>query len=97
MHTDGPRPEICVGTDEFHTPDWLRDGTITAMRAAAPTGEVGLDSPFWVATCRLISTASIRVFRAVMLEIRRDVVLDHLDALILGATTLIDLIDGRES
>lgn len=78
LHADGPRPEICVGTDAFHTPADLRDQVVRAMRATAPTGDVGLDSPFQGCYVPLDQYGANDSVRAVMLEIRRDVVADHL-------------------
>src|SRR5690625_322142 len=34
LHAGGARPEICVGTDPFHSPAELRDQALAAMRIA---------------------------------------------------------------
>ena len=41
-HADGPRPQVCLGTDPRHTPAWL----VAAAQAAFAGFEVALDSPF---------------------------------------------------
>lgn len=94
LHDDGSRPEICVGTDAIHTPVDFRDQVLETMRATAPTGDVGLDSPFWGCYVPLEHYGTNDAVRAVMLEIRRDVVAGHLDALAAGAARLVDAIDG---
>ncbi|MFC7505611.1 N-formylglutamate amidohydrolase, partial [Nocardioides sp. GCM10030258] len=94
LHADGPRPEICVGTDAIHTPDDLRDQVLDAMRATAPTGDVGLNSPFWGCYVPLEQYGTNDAVRAVMLEIRRDVVAHRLDALVHGVGVLVSTIDA---
>lgn len=77
LHGDGPRPEVCLGTDPFHTPAWLADG---AERLATEHGhEVARDTPF--AGVYIPSWASQRDTRVegVMLELRRDTYLDERD------------------
>ncbi|HEV3174076.1 MAG TPA: N-formylglutamate amidohydrolase [Actinocrinis sp.] len=70
LHADGPRPEICLGTDAFHTPPWL----LAAARAAfRDCGEVGLDSPFAGCYVPLRHYGTHRAVTALMIEIRRDV------------------------
>lgn len=94
LHADGPRPEICVGTDEVHTPQDLRELVVDIMRATAPTGDVGLDSPFQGCYVPLEHYGISETVRAVMLEIRRDVVADHRDALVAGVARLITAHEG---
>ncbi len=96
LHADGPRPEVCIGTDGVHTPGWLRDATLEAMLTAAPTGDVGLDSPFWGCYVPLDQYGTNPRVRAVMLEIRRDVVAHHLDSLILATAGLINAVHTKE-
>ena len=38
------RPDICIGTDAFHTPAWLRDGLTESFRRRG--FDVALDRPF---------------------------------------------------
>ena len=70
LHASGPRPEICLGTDAFHTPPRL----LSAARAAfQECGEVGLDSPFAGCYVPLRHYGKQRAVAALMIEIRRDV------------------------
>ena len=96
LHGDGPRPEICVGTDRFHTTSDLATATLEAMRTAAPTGEVGLDSPFGGCYVPLDQYEQNAAVQAVMLEIRRDVVAAHMPQLQAATAALIDHIEETE-
>jgi N-formylglutamate deformylase len=75
LHPDAPRPEICLGTDDFHTPEWLAGLVEDACRG------LGLshtrNTPFtgcYVPPSRYRRDAKVR---SVMLEVRRDVYLDE--------------------
>lgn len=94
---DGPRPEICIGTDDFHTPAALTDAARTAMLTAAPTGEIDLDSPFAGCYVPLDYYEKEAAVRGVMLEIRRDVVSGHLGALARATGQLIDAVESAGS
>lgn len=78
LHGDGPRPEICLGTDPFHTPAWLSD---RIERLCSERGyEVARDSPFagvYIPTWAYRRDARVE---GVMLELRRDTYLDETDA-----------------
>lgn len=69
LHADGPRPAICLGVDDFHTPRHL----VAAARIAfAECGDVAVNTPF--AGC-YVPLKHYRVdprVTAVMIEIRRD-------------------------
>lgn len=93
LHTDGPRPEICIGTDVFHTPPAVRDAALESMTACAPTGAVGLDSPFWGCYVPLEQYGNNADVRALMLEVRRDVVAGHRPALVAGVKDLLNRLD----
>jgi N-formylglutamate deformylase len=69
LHGDGPRPPICVGTDEFHTPPEL---IALAEKAFAGLGGVGFDSPFSGTYVPLRFYEREPLVTALMLEIRRD-------------------------
>ncbi len=43
-HTRLPRPDICIGTDSFHTPTWLSDLAMEHFRSLGYT--VALNDPF---------------------------------------------------
>ncbi|QIX27231.1 N-formylglutamate amidohydrolase [Nocardioides sp. JQ2195] len=94
LHGDGARPEVCIGTDEFHTSAELSSAAVEAMRAAAPTGDVGLDSPFNGCYVPLEQHGKNPRVQAVMLEMRRDVVRDDAGGLSLAMATLVDVIDA---
>ncbi len=85
-HPDGPRPQVCLGTDPASTPSWL----VEAARTAFDGFEVGLDSPFsgaYVPPGRTVS--------ALMIEIRRDVHVAKEDALVAALADLVDAAGGR--
>ncbi|MFF5077806.1 N-formylglutamate amidohydrolase [Actinoplanes sp. NPDC000266] len=66
LHGDGPRPPICLGTDDFHTPATIID----AARATFP--EMSLNSPFGGCYVPLEYYGREPAVQAVMIEIRRD-------------------------
>ncbi|BAL88929.1 putative N-formylglutamate aminohydrolase [Actinoplanes missouriensis 431] len=66
LHGDGPRPPVCLGTDEAHTPDWLRDAAATVFP------ETGVNSPFAGCYVPLDYWGRDRAVSALMIEIRRD-------------------------
>ncbi|MEW1685053.1 N-formylglutamate amidohydrolase [Streptomyces sp. NPDC093594] len=69
LHAEGPRPEVCLGTDPFHTPPAL---LAAAREAFAPCGETGLDSPFAGTYVPLEFYGRRTEVSALMVEIRRD-------------------------
>lgn len=69
LHTAGPRPAVCLGTDDFHTPAWLLDA---AREAFSECGEIALNTPFSGCYVPLRHYRSDREVSALMLEIRRD-------------------------
>jgi N-formylglutamate amidohydrolase len=66
---DPNRPDICIGTDAFHTPDWLRELARDEFRALGYT--VQIDHPFAGALVPLRHYQSDRRVQAVMVEINR--------------------------
>ncbi|SDT44842.1 N-formylglutamate amidohydrolase [Actinoplanes derwentensis] len=62
----GPRPPVCLGTDDFHTPPAL----IGAARAAFP--QTALDTPFAGCYVPLKHYHHDPAVHALMIEIRRD-------------------------
>ncbi|RII12311.1 N-formylglutamate amidohydrolase [Streptomyces sp. YIM 130001] len=68
LHAAGPRPEVCLGTDPFHTGRRLRD---QARDAFADFG-TGTDSPFSGAYVPLAHYGRDARVSALMIEIRRD-------------------------
>jgi N-formylglutamate amidohydrolase len=69
LHADGNRPDVCLGTDAFHTPQWL----VGAARSAfADYGEVGMDTPFAGCYVPLRHHGAQPSVSALMIELRRD-------------------------
>ncbi|MFD8923845.1 N-formylglutamate amidohydrolase [Streptomyces mirabilis] len=69
LHGDGPRPQVCLGTDSFHTPPEL---VTLAEKAFATLSGVGIDSPFSGAYVPLRFYEREPRVTALMVEIRRD-------------------------
>ena len=69
LRGDGPRPELCIGTDPTHTPDRLRDRVAELADQHGVT--TGFDTPFRGTFVPARHIGDPRV-RSVMLEIRRD-------------------------
>ena len=69
------RPEICLGTDPEHTPQWLRAAALRGIRAEGLQVEV--DRPFAGAMVPADRYRSdLRVW-SVMIEVRRDLYMDE--------------------
>lgn len=90
LHGAGPRPEVCLGTDPFHTPTQLVAAAKRAFAAAVPEGEVGIDSPFSGCYVPLDRYGTDRAVTALMLELRRDVVQNRLPELVVATAALVD-------
>jgi N-formylglutamate amidohydrolase len=72
---DGPRAEICIGTDSFHTPTSLRDA---AVKGFADAGfSVTVDTPFAGALTPLKHYGKDHRVKAIMVEVRRDLYMDE--------------------
>lgn len=84
------RPEVCLGSDDVHTPGWLRDAALRVMREVAPSGDVAWDEPFAGCYVPLDRYGVDRSVSALMLELRRDVVQERLDVLAAGVARLVD-------
>jgi N-formylglutamate amidohydrolase len=70
------RPEICIGTDDFHTPFALLSCLQDAFRAAGFT--VAINSPFSGSLVPLRYYRTDARVRSVMIEVRRDIYMDEL-------------------
>lgn len=69
------RPDICIGTDRFHTPDRLRDA---AVRAFADAGlSVMVNRPFAGALVPVSRYHQDRRVTAIMIEINRRLYMDE--------------------
>lgn len=85
LHTGDPRPQICLGTDTFHTPTALRE----RAREAFFEFEVGIDTPFAGTYVPLDQYGKDSRVHSLMVEIRRDTYLDEeLSPLDSGITAL---------
>ena len=86
LHGDGPRPQICLGTDGFHTPAAL----VEAAEVAFEGFEIGRNTPF--AGCYVpLEHYGVRVeVSALMIEIRRDVYADGMERLGVALGALVD-------
>ncbi len=98
LRADGPRPELCLGTDVTHTPSALIDAARQHLAPVTPTGDVGLDSPFGGTYVPLRHYGTDTRVRSLMLEVRRDL-LSHsprvaddagIDRLATGVAALVD-------
>ncbi|WP_281202161.1 N-formylglutamate amidohydrolase [Nocardia jejuensis] len=69
LHGDAPRPAICLGVDEFHTPPEL---TALAESVFADFGERGINTPFVGTYVPLDRYGIDSRVSALMIEIRRD-------------------------
>ncbi|WP_320777240.1 N-formylglutamate amidohydrolase [Streptomyces sp. CRN 30] len=70
LHSDGPRPPVCLGHDDFHTPAELLD---EARKAFDGFGGTAVNSPFAGAYVPLRYYGNDPRVSALMIEIRRDV------------------------
>lgn len=70
LHQDDARPEICLGGDQIHTPEWL---VAAARSALAPFGSVTVNEPFRGTYVPLRHYGADQRVSSLMLEIRRDV------------------------
>jgi len=69
------RLEICLGTDEFHTPDWITD---LAARTFQDAGfSVAINEPFAGALVPSVCYQSDDRVLALMIELRRDLYMDE--------------------
>ena len=63
------RPDVCIGTDDFHTPAELPDALETSLRAEGLV--VGRDTPFAGTIVPLRYYGADKHVRSVMIEVRR--------------------------
>lgn len=89
----GPRPEVCIGTDPTHTPDWL---TAAATRVFAEAGfTVDTNTPFSGCYIPLPYYGNPQV-RGLMVEIRKDVYLTARGRSALLGYCLADLVNAAQ-
>ena len=88
------RPGLCLGTDSFHTPEWLRAGAVRSGRAVLGADALAWNTPF--AGC-YVPLDKYRVnadVTALMLEYRRDIVADHFGDAVSVAAMLVDVCES---
>jgi N-formylglutamate deformylase len=69
------RPEICIGTDAYHTPEWM---TNTLLKSFAKRGyEITVNHPFAGSIVPIKHYHKSPAVMSVMLEIRRDLFTDE--------------------
>lgn len=85
------RPEICIGTDPFHSPAALADAAVKCFA----TFETERDTPFSGVYVPLDFWRKDAKVQALMIEVRRDVCAkgEGLDRVIEGLVNLINLLD----
>ncbi|MFH1331545.1 MAG: N-formylglutamate amidohydrolase [Actinomycetota bacterium] len=77
-HGNGPRPEVCIGTSAFHTPEWLA-GLVEAACERLDLSHAR-NTPFSGCYVPLSMYRQDESVLSVMLEVRRDVYLDEASA-----------------
>lgn len=75
LEQDSERPEICIGTDSFHTLPELAEGLQACFEYYG--FDVGLDSPFSGSLVPLQHYHRDERGRSVMIEVRRDLYMDE--------------------
>lgn len=90
LHGDGPRPEVCLGTDPFHTPATLVEAATTDFMEALSGATIGLNSPFAGCYVPLDQYGTNRDVTALMLELRRDFVYQKIDDLTAATAMLVN-------
>lgn len=72
---EGDRPEICIGTDRFHTPEAI---ALSALKRFASQGySVGLNAPFAGALTPMKYYRKDARVISLMIEVRRDLYMDE--------------------
>jgi N-formylglutamate amidohydrolase len=74
LHAEFSRPEICIGSGDFHTPDHLKYQMVEAF---TDFGTVGVNEPFIGTYVPLEQCGTDRRLRSVVIEIRRDIYMDE--------------------
>jgi N-formylglutamate amidohydrolase len=74
-YRESDSPDICIGTDSFHTPSWLRDMAKDAYESAGWT--VAVDHPFRGALVPLEHFGLTPKVHAIMVELNRRLYMDE--------------------
>ncbi len=73
--TDSARPDVCIGTDEFHTPRALRDAAVAAFGNAGL--DVAIDRPIAGALVPASRFKTDRRVAALMIEVNRSLYMNE--------------------
>jgi N-formylglutamate deformylase len=71
-----PRPDFCIGTDVFHTPQSLADSTAMSLRKMGYT--VQFDRPYGGALVPMESYRRDRRVKSIMIEVNRRLYMDEM-------------------
>lgn len=74
VHQESNRPDICIGTDTFHTPEWLID--LTKLHFEGHGYRVELNSPYNGTLVPLRAYHKDERVWSIMIEINRKLYLD---------------------
>ena len=77
LDQDPIRPDLCIGTDPFHTPEWLRNATISAFHAENSGLTIGVNHPYSGALVPLEAWNQDPRVLALMIEVNRRLYLDE--------------------
>lgn len=77
LDQDPIRPDLCIGTDSFHTPEWLRDAAVSALQAVGGNLRMGVDRPYAGALVPLEAWGRDPRVLAVMIEVNRGLYLEE--------------------
>ena len=75
LHSQGLRPDICIGTDYYHTPDCLIDYIYNAFKQAGY--RVGINTPFQGTIVPLRYYHQDKRVMSVMIELNRSLYMDE--------------------
>ena len=75
LNKHGRRPDICIGTDNYHTPNWIREATLVEFRKLGFSVE--FDTPFsgTFVPSKYYSLNSSVI--SIMIELRRDLYMNE--------------------
>ena len=87
------RPPICLGTDPFHTPQWLIDVAISSF---TPAGQVVLNEPYAGTYVPMEFYEKVHEVKSVMMENREDTIAgEGMERSTRALANLIDKIETR--
>jgi N-formylglutamate deformylase len=90
-HPDARRPELCLGTDPFHTPDWLVQAALSSFASISDTV---VNEPFAGTYVPLDFYGTDPRVTSIMIEIRRDTYVGQEPAIQSLGTNLARLVDA---